>query len=605
MEPKLIELEDLSPNDEPTIQIVRPGDMVKLAHVKVASEALDYIKSVKPQAGRTIILMLAVASSEHYGFNRNGDGWPERPLRVGPTEITAAETLPQHYKTFETDGNVFQHHVNKDPNKRIGEILKAFYNWKMHRVELLLSLINNLAESTVEDIENGKTPAGSMGCKVVKDICSICGHPAPNRSQYCDHAKYHLGEIQPDGRKVGVFNPSPKFFDISIVRRPALNIGFMMKKVAAPIEVISSAELGEKWEDDKYKAAQLRKLSVIEKAISSEMPLAKTDDGSIHGLSRFESMAHNAAENMPPIGDSDIKKMLAHRPAEVLSTLTSMGIILTTPEFLKYFIWKLEPEAQISEETLRRAVSIQKAVFDLLANNTKLLDDAHDSGFCDISEDKVNLKIAHEFAHLLEKRSQLGSYLYRNVMPDAFKTPTTKGKWDVLNVTDPQTGKQYQTTRGAAEKGQDWAVEHRIPELVGGGLLLGGAYKLLTHPKLRFLSPLAAIPGAMLAWRGAAGYPSVRAQTGEEITLPRTRLPFEPRGLAWQTRGGTELAEKRSSERPVMNEGSALITLIQDHLHTGAHGEKLARLINTEKWDEDSFDHIAQTLGNLIWKTKQ
>jgi hypothetical protein len=575
--------------------------MVKLAHVKVASEALDYIKTVKPQAGRTIILMLAVSAGEHFGFNRNADGWNEKPLRIGPTEITEAEALPRHYKSFETDGNVFHHHVNKDPNKRIGEILKAFYNWKMHRVELLLSLINSLAESTVEDIENDKSPAGSMGCKVLKDICNICGHAAPNRSQYCDHAKFHLGEILPDGRKVGVWNPSPRFFDLSIVRRPADPLAFMLKKVAEPIEIISSAELGEKWEADQHKAAQLHKLSVIEKAISSEMPLAKTDDGSIHGLSRFEDTARNAAGNMPPIDDGDIKKMLAHKPAEVLSTLASMGIILTTPEFLKFFIWKLEPKAQISEEILRKAVSIQKAVFDLLANNTKLLDDAHDSGFCGISEDKVNPKIAQEFEHLLEKRSQLGSYLYRHVVPEGFKSPNTRGKWDVLDVTDPRTGKQYQTTRDAAEKGQDWSVEHRIPELVGGGLLLGGAYKMLAHPKLRFLSPLAAIPGAAFAWRGMAGYPSVRAQTGEEITLPRTRLPFEPKGLAWQTRGGTELAEKRSSEQGVMNEGSALITLIQDHLHTGARGEKLARLINTEKWEEDSFDHVAQTLGNLIW----
>jgi hypothetical protein len=243
---KLIELSELSLNSEPTIQIIRGRGDDRLHHVKVASDAMDYIRNVKPIPGKTVILVLAMTAGEYYGCNRNGDAWSERPLRVGPTEITADDVLPKHYQTFETNANVFRHHVNKDPAKSIGEVIKSFYNWPMHRVELLLALNNFKSDEVVQEIEEGKFPAVSMGCKVKYDVCSLCGNKAPSRAQYCDHAKFQLGELLPNGKKIFVWNPSPKFFDISIVRRPADRLGFMMKKVAESIpEIRSSAELGE------------------------------------------------------------------------------------------------------------------------------------------------------------------------------------------------------------------------------------------------------------------------------------------------------------------------------------------------------------------------
>ena len=140
---KLIQLDELSPEGEPTIQIVRPGDL-KVPWVKCASEAMDYITHVKPVQGKTIILVIAVSAYEFYGGNNNGDGWNERPMIIGSTRITEDEVLPKHYKSFETDGNVFFHHVNKDPVKKVGDVLKAFYHWPMHRVELLLEQVTRL-----------------------------------------------------------------------------------------------------------------------------------------------------------------------------------------------------------------------------------------------------------------------------------------------------------------------------------------------------------------------------------------------------------------------------------------------------------------------------
>lgn len=593
---KIIQLDEYS-NDEPTVQILRPQD-ARLYRVKCANDTLDYLKTVKPQDGKTIILVLAMTAGEHYGSNRNGDAWAEKPVQAGSTFLGEETTLPKHYKTFETNGNIFMHHQNKDPSASRGKILKAFYNWKMHRVELLLGLDNDKAHDTVDQIENGKPVSVSMGCRVAYDVCSICGNKAPNRSKYCDHAKFNLNEFLPDGRRQFVWNPSPTFFDISVVRRPADRVAFMMKKVAEEIpEITSSYKLGEDWEENNHKAAQLRKLSDIEKVMTGEISLAKTDDGKLHGLKRFGDVAKRAAEDMPALNDKEIKEMLPYKPAELLSTLSSMGIILTTPEFLKYFIWKLSPQAEIPDDFLRRAVETQQAAFDLLANNTQLLQDVYESGFVNISPEHICESIHEKFSHLMEKRALIGDYLARHVVPNWMKSPETQrqGKWDVLNVNDPATGRQYQTTRGARDTAADWAVGSRLKDLAGGGLLLGAGYKMLGHKALRFMSPAAAIPGAMLGWRGAVGYPSVKAQTGEEIALPRTRLPWEE--PKWMGRGGTELAEKRSE----LNIGSALITAIQDRLHTGAKATKLANLVRTHTDDELTFDTAAAALADVIF----
>jgi hypothetical protein len=778
--PKLIELDELSRYGEPTIQLVQAHEYNRLYHVKAASEALDYIKSVKPQAGRTIILVLAMTAGEFYGPNRNGDAWPERPLQVAQTKIDESQVLPVHYKSFETDANIFQHHVNKDPEKRIGDVVRAFYNWPMHRVELLLSLINDKAQDIVERIEKGEFPAVSMGCfttgtlvtlgdgtrkpieniqvgdlvlthkgnakkvtavhkrpyrgdlysikpavypeiqcteehpfwvssreqlrvknskavfrwnadatpepdwthakcldeqhlmfepvitdtvtpdfvtrpfarlfgyylaegmvlrnekkdivaiqlhvnkhdpvldeieqlctafgtrnppniyprphcdaalaidiwdtelavwchehggsygrhkklsfsamrwnpemqremlgayangdghgtkngaltlstaspnlawqlvavchrlgitpsiqnlehkvgsgfttdrntyewvvhigkqwaqklhdvcskvvhaeikahrndryfynnqiatpirnitvehvecdvhnieveddesyvaggvsvhncKVKYDVCSICGNRARNRREYCDDAKYRLGDFLPNGKRVFVWNPSPRFFDISMVRRPADKLGYMMKKVAEAVpDIRSSALLGEYVENASRKVAGLHKLSIIHKILRGVVGAAKDEDGRLQQFGT--NLARPMAEKMPPLDDETIRSLLKYRPAQVLATLSSMGILLTTPEFIKFFIWKIDPSIDIPEDILDRAVAAQQQVFETLANNPKLLDDIDGTEFVDTAEENRDPELARKLEPLAEKRSQAERNLYR------------------------------------------------------------------------------------------------------------------------------------------------------------------------------------------------
>ena len=594
--PKLIELGEFSPEGEPTLQIVRPGEYNSLPHVKVASESQDYIKHVRPIPGKTIILVLAMTAGEFYGPNNNGDGWPERPLIAGNTKIGPSEVLPKHYKTFETNASVFKHHLNKTPRKKLGDVLRAFYNWPMHRVELLLALDNHRALHAINCIDKEEFPAVSMGCKIMYDVCNICGNKAPTRKEYCSHAKNYLGRYLPNGRRVFVWNPSPRFFDLSIVRRPADKHGFMMKKVANYVpEIRSSAIMGEYIENASRKTAKLNKMAIINKVINGEAVAAKEDNNETHILKDFgDRIAKPVASSMQPLADDTIREMLKYHPAEVLSTLSSMGILLTTPEFIKYFVWKVAPGTQIPEGALDRAVACQQGVYTLLANNPQLLDDINDMGFTETSDKYVNDELAQKAEPLMEKRSQAKDYLYRHLVPDVFKEDTRHlGNWDVINVQDPKTGRTYRTTRMAATQASDEAGKRQLQNLVGGGALLAGAAGLSMIPMAGLAGGALGYAGAKRFAKGYQGYPSARAETGERV-YGRPTANWSDKSFP-----GTELVEKRSSDSGA-DDTNTMIRIAMDLAHRPESQNECVNIDWCETAEDVSFEEAIAKLGEVI-----
>lgn len=599
--PKIIELDDLSPNGEPTIQLVRPGEYNRFHHVKTASEALDYIKTVKPIPGKTVILVLAMTAGEHFGPNRNGDAWNEKPMVIaGKVPISEEQSLPANYKTFETHATVFRHHLNKNPENGIGKVLKAFYNWPMHRVELLLALDNKKAEDTVSRIHNGEFIACSMGCKIPWDCCHICGNKAPSRAQYCRHAKEQLGEVLPNGKRVFVWNPSPTFFDISIVRRPADRIAYMMKKVAGAYEIRSSAELGEHAAKMTQKMADLDKMSLISKIISGQVGASKDDEGEVKVLKDFsDAVAKPAVQTMPPLDDATIRSLVEHHPAEVLSTLASMGIFFTTPEFIKYFVWKMAPEANIPDRALDRAVAAQADLFKSLSNNPELLEEIEDMGFLNVSPEYIRPEIGAKMGSWLEKRSQFGDYLYRHYVPYILKGYPTRGNLDLVEARDPNTGRTYQTTRGVANYTEDRLVESRAKNLLGGGALLGGAMGL----GLMRGGPTGVLGGAALGLMGGygakhftygmSGAPSLQAPTGERIY---SRPTFQQWHMDPSFRG-TEFVEKRSSyENP---DKHRIVRTAMDFAHRPSAYREQVR-VPPHYLDNLDFDRAATRIGDIL-----
>lgn len=354
---------------EKTVMII--DDLGLPSGVKLASEATEFAKTLRPSPGKTKILVLAMGASEYYGPNRNGDAFRE-------------EELIKHHGTFKTNSHVFRSHVNKDPAKSIGTVLESFYNKDMHRVELILELDNDKAAPEVEKIRANKDVAVSMGCRIKYDVCSICGNKAPTRADYCTHLKYEMGEIRPDGRVVCADNPKPNFFDISIVMRPADKTGYMLKKIAKEVGRPSvrdkSADLAIKSGSLTVLSSYLRKAADIDKTVAGVAIGVNSEDLDTPTLSdRSKKLTSKWLGTLTPklvaeytsLGSGRIKGLSRASFSETLSMLADAGVFLMTPEFMELLFNKLlgkSPPSGLSE----KLVSLQKDIFSVLADNPEI-----------------------------------------------------------------------------------------------------------------------------------------------------------------------------------------------------------------------------------------
>ena len=245
------------PFGSPLIHLVEPGSnyglnktasLGKTASKEHLPEVQELLESIAPQPGRLYLVNSAMGAGEYVGFNLRGDwfteagltreppGWSDIPVwdidaRRRAANITSNlgqwGDLTWGYPTF-YNAHRFRHHVNKDPNKAYGFILGAFWDDRMKRVVLVSELIEDMCRNLgaidlYKKIQSGEFPDSSMGSKVPYDRCSICGNKARNPAQYCEHVSrtamppYGMSKLLPDGRRCGVYNDYPRFFDDSFV----------------------------------------------------------------------------------------------------------------------------------------------------------------------------------------------------------------------------------------------------------------------------------------------------------------------------------------------------------------------------------------------------
>lgn len=211
----------------------------------------DFVRTVRPTKHGIYVLVNAMGAGEIWGSNINGDFFQESQLVHTPPQweglsvtdmrdtarrwVTSKDSYG--YPTFYA-AHPFKHHVNKDPSRAFGSVELAVWNPKMKRVELVVFLDRERckrfdAYDIIEKIEAGGFPDVSMGCKVPFDVCSICQHESKTPKDYCDHARSMMNKILPDGRKVFVYNPRPRFFDISFVFIGADKTAKVMAKLAS------------------------------------------------------------------------------------------------------------------------------------------------------------------------------------------------------------------------------------------------------------------------------------------------------------------------------------------------------------------------------------
>jgi hypothetical protein len=377
----------------------------KTASVSLLPEVLDYIKGLKPKPGAQYVLVNAMGAGEYYGSNINGDFFEESGLIHTPPDWTGKPLFDRTvgknwtygYPTF-YNAYPYAHHRNKDPSRAYGEVELAVWNDNMKRVELVCRIDHDKCVkfggvSVWDKIKLGQFPDVSMGSKVCYDLSSITTdwklynealetfdpkkykYPglavvdfhkklkakdgvgirglSITRNDYDEWTKNHMNRILPDGRKVFVYNPYPRFFDISFVfigaDRTAKTMVIIVRQ-GGP-RYVPSAEAGEK-------VAYVS--PILDHTGEPMMKAASVSDDLLKNAFRFKGAENKQGEidkeipadkAVPLLSKTDkdlpdwaLKALGAVPEEKALSTTGSMGIVLKPREFQRITLVRLGKE---------------------------------------------------------------------------------------------------------------------------------------------------------------------------------------------------------------------------------------------------------------------
>jgi len=300
-------------------------------HEKVAGElhpALKkFIAGLKSDPKYQYVLMTPMGAYEYWGMNVNGDIFPEISLSYDrrqddPAKVAAAledrwlrpfgkSVPPGNYQNFGhqtfLDAHRYQHHANKNPEVSYGDIVFVVYNPTMKRVECVARHDREKAkrvgaEEIIQHLDEGKPRQISMGCKVPFDVCTICGHISKTPRDYCEHLRFSMGSVRPDGRVVGAVNFFPRFFDLSDVFVPAAKESGVLMKVARDDRFTITPKVAAQ------KKAEVKKI-VLPNAVNTSMLRSQ--------------------EQEPELP----KEILKTDFSKLLSTLSMLGIVMKPREF--------------------------------------------------------------------------------------------------------------------------------------------------------------------------------------------------------------------------------------------------------------------------------
>jgi len=379
----------------PSIGFVKTAFCSSL-HPQISS----YIDDIKPSDGHLYVLVNALGAGEYYGSNINGDYFEEKELN--PTD----PTCNSGHKTF-TDAGIYRHHKNKDIERSVGKVVHTIYNPVMHRVELILMIDRAKAEAEghgdlVRKLDAGENPAVSMGCRVKYDICSICGHKSKTRADYCAHTKTMMGKTFPDGRKVFVYNPKPKFFDLSFVVIGADRTSYAMAKVASIYGTSSAAAAEDAGIRDGYAVQVLKEKMAARSKISTILK-------EVPALSA-RVMPH--IERHEPDISSNILDRMAKSPIEkALTTSASAGIVLKPKEFQRIIL------IRIGKKPLADRLSAANHTFAPSGDVDRSIQIGNRSQFsCPIKDMLMDI---------IPKRSMFGPVITRRIMIIRTSPPST------------------------------------------------------------------------------------------------------------------------------------------------------------------------------------
>jgi len=307
-------------------------------------DILDFLNTYKPKDNHFYLRIINVAAGEYWGANNNADYFPEAEL--------VAESPNYGYKTFMLYAKVYRNHANKDPNKALGNVIFATYNKNMHYVESILEISKTLAPDVWENVQRGIYPATSMGTRVPYDICSICGKRASKPTERCVHILFDKRKVYPDKGAVYMINVRPRFFDQSIVIKPADNIAWGLEQVrpkgtierihlTGAINANNGIRKVAMMQNDK-----INKLAAFDKQITPDnvegrAESADVDPAKLKNL--LDVLAKKMAQKEPPLGDEFYSMIATYPKHMVMSVLDTLGIVPTAEEMLKIDRITLQP----------------------------------------------------------------------------------------------------------------------------------------------------------------------------------------------------------------------------------------------------------------------
>lgn len=354
-------------------------------HPKVA----QYIREAKPIPGKTQVLLTALGAGEYWGHNANADYFP--------AEALYHEGQDYGYQTFETMARLYKHHINKDPKRSYGHVAMAIYNESYKRVELIVVMDNATCPDEVEKLNNGEPVEFSMGCKIPWDECNICGKRSPTVKDYCEHLKYYLGRVVPGSGKIAyAINRKPKFFDISIVIIGADRTAKSLLKVAftsGSTPVVSSAMLAEK------EAAE--KAAAIEKNIPVEAP------GSVDNIDALVRAIPLVKSHEVTIPNHQLDLLAKNYSLQdIVSTLTSMGIILKPQEFQRVMLMK-GGNHDLANELDAKNICFDPEMCESTEEHEKVLG---------LSPARFNPEILRTMSNMISDRSYAAPHLVKRII---------------------------------------------------------------------------------------------------------------------------------------------------------------------------------------------
>lgn len=434
----------------------------------------------------------------------------------------------------------------------------------------------------------------SHNCRIKYDVCAICGNRAPTRKDYCDHLKYEMNRIYPDGKQACALNPSPVFFDSSWVIRPADRTGYMMKKIAKeniPEVTLSSYKLGEMAESLLDKAAEIGKAADIEKILQGK-PVASVstlDKSDAHLLKKYKDEALCAGQDEED-SDDIVRILISYKPSEVMGTAGQEGVPLGLKELFQYFINNLSGE-ELSDDSITKAAN---AHVEPILNIFKSYPRFYDQILKEASLD--NPQYSEKLASSLYNPSTITEdYLQRKIVPPGFR-PDERAKTDLVSYTDPNTGQKYQTDYGTVQKTHDSLAREGLTDKALGTAAYGGASALLGTASLGMgLSKrVGKIPTALagLGSLASGAMAGKKLMEPTEITGPKVQTNQGETISGW-----TEMTPKTSSH--MAPELEYLIKRAKDGQYTPlskTYKNELYSLIKNAEVRDELSTHLGPTL---------